>query len=88
MNETDNPTAPSEESQGGIPEPRVPVDFVVGTKSLPLEDLRSLSEGYVFELPENASSVSLIINGRKYGSGRLVRVGDHLGVVVETLGEH
>lgn len=85
MNETDYETTPSDSSQGALAEIKIPVEFVVGTQSLSLEDLRSLSEGYVFELPENASSVSLLINGRKYGDGRLIRVGDHLGVVVETL---
>jgi len=62
------------------------VDFVVGTQSLSLEELRSLTVGNVFEFPGNASGVSLRINGRTVGSGRLVEVGDHLGVVVETLG--
>lgn len=85
MNETDSETTSSESPEGALAEIKIPVEFVVGRQSLSLEDLRSLSEGYVFELPQNASSVSLVINGCKYGDGRLIRVGDHLGVVVETL---
>jgi flagellar motor switch/type III secretory pathway protein FliN len=34
----------------------------------------------------SVDSVGLRINGRDVGRGRLVRVGDHLGVIVESLG--
>jgi flagellar motor switch/type III secretory pathway protein FliN len=63
------------------------VEFVLGNHFLSLQELESLHEGYVFELPGlSVDSVGLRINGRDVGRGRLVRVGDHLGVVVESLG--
>jgi flagellar motor switch/type III secretory pathway protein FliN len=63
------------------------VEFVLGNHFLSLPELESLHEGYVFELPGlSVDSVGLRINGRDMGRGRLVRVGDHLGVVVESLG--
>jgi flagellar motor switch/type III secretory pathway protein FliN len=63
------------------------VEFVLGNHFLSLQELESLHEGYVFELPGlSVDTVGLRINGRDMGRGRLVRVGDHLGVVVESLG--
>lgn len=65
----------------------VSVEFVLGNHFLSLQELESLHEGYVFELPGlSVDSVGLRINGRDVGRGRLVRVGDHLGVIVESLG--
>ena len=63
------------------------VEFVLGNHFLSLQELDSLHPGYVFELPGlSVDSVGLRINGRDVGRGRLVRVGDHLGIIVETLG--
>jgi type III secretion protein Q len=87
MNESSTPSEDSAAPSGGLSDVTIPLDFVIGTQSVPIEDLRTLSEGHVFEFPENSSTVSLVVNGRRHGSGRLVMVGDHLGVIVESLGE-
>lgn len=64
----------------------VPVDIVVGTKTLSLEQLSTIREGHVIEWDgEFPTSARLMVGNREIGSGRIVRVGDHLGVVVESI---
>jgi len=87
MNESSTPAGEvSESTRNPLDDVKIPVDFIIGTQSLALDDLRSLKEGHVFEFSEDSSTVGIVVNGRKHGEGRLVRVGDHLGVVVEKLG--
>lgn len=62
--------------------------FEVGRFDMPLGELRSLGAGHVFELdrdPEQA--VDIVVNGRRIGSGQLVRIGERLGVRVLRLGQ-
>lgn len=58
----------------------------LGRLDLTLGELRELGEGSVLPLgkrPERA--VDLVINGRRMGLGRLVMIGDDLGVQIERL---
>lgn len=87
MNESSIPAGDAPESASSpFDDVKIPVDFVIGTQSLSLDDLRSLKDGHVFEFPGDSSSVGIVVNGRRHGEGRLVSIGDHLGVVVEKLG--
>ena len=87
MNESSTPAGEvSESTRNPLDDVKIPVDFVIGTQSLALDDLRSLKEGHVFDLSEDSSAVGIVVNGRRHGEGRLVKIGDHLGVVVERLG--
>ena len=90
---SDQPTQQPQSTDAGSPSTGIgeamgaSVEFVLGNHFLSLQELESLHEGYVFELPGlSVDTVGLRINGRDMGRGRLVRVGDHLGVVVESLG--
>jgi len=62
------------------------VDIVIGSRTLTLAEISSMREGHVIEW-EGGTPVSakIVVNGREVGSGRIVTVGDHLGLVVETL---
>ena len=58
----------------------------LGRLELTLGELRELGDGSILPLgkrPERA--VDLVINGRRMGLGRLVMIGDDLGVQIERL---
>ena len=61
------------------------VDFVLGELSIPFADLASLAPGYVFQVAEEIDNaqVRIRVNGRAIGRGRLVAIGDTLGVEIE-----
>lgn len=73
---TDNPIAMEEVS--------IPVTAVLGEIDLPVRAFGALQAGYVFDLPsqiENAC-VYLYCGSRRVGTGRLVAIGERLGVRV------
>lgn len=61
------------------------VDFLLGELSVPLAKLAELEPGYVFALGEHLDQARIGIraNGKRVGTGRLVAVGDTLGVQLE-----
>jgi type III secretion protein Q len=62
--------------------------FEVGRFEMSLGDLRTLGPGHVFSLDRDPEqSVDIVVNGRRIGSGQLVRVGERLGVKVLRLGQ-
>jgi len=64
----------------------VNVDIVIGSRTLSLAEISSMREGHVLEWDGgNPATAKIVVNGREVGSGRVVSVGDHLGLVVETL---
>lgn len=64
----------------------VPVDIVIGTKTMSLAELSGLGEGSVIEWEGVfPASARIVASGREIGSGKIVRVGDHLGLLVENL---
>jgi type III secretion protein Q len=85
MNEQENPSEQS--SRGLTPESLgVTVDIVIGSKVLTLAEISAMREGHVLEWESgNPATAKIVVNGREVGSGRVVAVGDHLGLVVETL---
>lgn len=60
----------------------VPVTAVIGELELPLNAVGNLQAGYVFELPVSVDQaiVQLYTGSRRVGAGRLVAIGDRLGV--------
>ena len=62
--------------------------FEVGRCDMTLGAVRALGPGHVFALERDpAQSVDIIANGRRIGTGQLVRVGERLGIRVLRLGQ-
>jgi len=80
--------ATTEMKSPGLPAGEVRVDdlpvqllFDVGQIDVSVAQLRTLREGYTFELPGAVTPlVTIRANGREVGQGELVEVGDKLGV--------
>lgn len=82
-------TAPA--GLAALGEMNVAVTAVVGELELPLRDIGALQAGYIFELPTSIeqATVQLYTGSRHVGSGRLVAIGDRLGVrLLEWGGAH
>ncbi|HYD63757.1 MAG TPA: FliM/FliN family flagellar motor switch protein [Noviherbaspirillum sp.] len=62
----------------------VPITAVIGEVELPLRAMASLQAGYVFELPTSVEEavVHLYTGSARVGQGRLITVGNMLGVQV------
>jgi type III secretion system YscQ/HrcQ family protein len=62
----------------------VPVSFQFGTLPVSLEQLGSIGPGHTFttSLPTEQPVVSIIVDGQKLGTGRLIAVGELVGVQV------
>lgn len=67
-------------STGDLP---IHLVFEVGETKIPLQELERLQSGYTFELSTTVDSpVTIRANGRAIGTGKLVQVGDRIGVKV------
>ena len=67
---------------------QLPIDlaFEVGRSQSTLNELRSMQEGYVFNLDKPIGEiVTILANGKVIGSGELVEIDDHVGVRVHKL---
>ncbi|MDD4932845.1 MAG: FliM/FliN family flagellar motor switch protein, partial [Methylacidiphilaceae bacterium] len=65
----------------------ISLSFELGRRKVPLGELETLKEGFVFELDREAKRPVLILpNGRVIGTGELVKVGERVGVRVAELG--
>ena len=62
----------------------VPITAVIGELELPLRVFAALGSGYVFELPTTLeqATVRLYTGSRCVGTGRLIALGERLGVRV------
>ncbi|MEM0926057.1 MAG: FliM/FliN family flagellar motor switch protein [Planctomycetota bacterium] len=59
----------------------IPLQFRIGELDLPLQRLKSLQSGYIFELQAPVSQpVTISTGGRPIGFGKLVQIGDRIGV--------
>lgn len=74
-------------TNGTSPILEVDLTFELGGFTLPLETVEQLQAGYVMELPSelDESQVQVRANGTRIGSGKLVAIGDHLGVQLTDL---
>lgn len=79
----DTDTQPDVDNFDGL---AVALTCELGRLTLTLGELRELGQGSVLPLarrPERA--VDLMVNGQRMGQGRLVMIGDDLGVQIERL---
>ena len=91
MNETEQNGDPAgtdaTDAAGSDPLAQLPlrIDFTLGEVSIPLAQLSTLAPGYVFALADNIehARIGIRANGRRIGHGRLVAIGDTLGVQLE-----
>ena len=72
---------------GGVAELEVPVHFEVDNAAMSLAELSALRPGYVIELsiPVEEAEVRLVSCGQVIGRGKLVVIGDCLGVQISHL---
>jgi type III secretion system YscQ/HrcQ family protein len=72
----------ADEEAGSLDNASIPVTVVIGEIELPVHVLGELEAGYVFELPMDVTqaTVRLYTGSRNVGTGRLVAVGERLGV--------
>ncbi|TVR08117.1 MAG: YscQ/HrcQ family type III secretion apparatus protein [Salinarimonadaceae bacterium] len=71
---------------GGVDEVPVQLIFELGRAEAQVAELESLQSGYVFDLGKPLSqTVDILANGRRIGSGELVRLGETIGVRVSRL---
>lgn len=58
------------------------VAFIAGEKSMSMGDLRQLEPGAVIELDDSSAHahVRVMVNGKRFGLGELVQVGERLGI--------
>lgn len=83
--QTDN-AGPGAPPTGGVDEVPVQLVFELGRAEAQVAELESLQGGYVFDLGKPLSqSVDILANGRRIGTGELVRLGDTIGVRVSRL---
>lgn len=66
----------------------VPVIVVLAEKSLTFKEVLSMNEGTVLEFEKNnAEPLMLLVNDRKIGLGRVVKVGERFGLRIEDIGD-
>lgn len=82
---TDKPD-PSGGGTASIDDVPIHLVFELGRTEVTVADLESLTAGYVFDLNKPlGQTVDILANGRRIGSGELVRIGDAIGVRVSRL---
>lgn len=65
---------------------KMKIVFELGSVLVSIKDLKSINNGYVFDLAkEESNPVSLVSNGITLGQGELVKVGNRLGVRIVKL---
>ena len=81
--------APAESAEvGRILRLRVPVIVRLGGRKLPLDGVLRLAEGAVLELNKpSGEPLDLLVNNRTIGQGEAVKVGDHYGLRVLSIGD-
>ncbi|MBL9205790.1 MAG: type III secretion system cytoplasmic ring protein SctQ [Opitutaceae bacterium] len=81
MNPPAEPSAKLAAGAARVDDLPIPVVFDVGQIELTVGQLRSVGEGYTFELPATPPRlVTLRAHGREIGQGELVEIGDKVGV--------
>jgi type III secretion protein Q len=86
VDKKESPIQPSPEADAVMDDLPVQLTCELGRLELSLGELRKLGEGSVLPLerqPERA--VDLVVNGRRMGRGRLVAIGDAIGVQIVRL---
>ena len=65
----------------------VPVIVQIAERPMPVEDVVAIRHGSIIELPKNiGDDLEILVNDRVVGRGTAVKVGEHFGVRVRTIG--
>jgi len=81
--------SPAAQSGLAIEQMDLEISFDLGRIQVPVASLRTLQAGYVFELDTTLNEpVTIRANGRRIGRGRLVQIGDRIGVQTTELAGH
>lgn len=66
----------------------VPVIVVLAEKTLSFKEVLAMNEGTVIEFEKSSSeTLKLLVNDRKVGLGRVVKVGERFGLRIEEIGD-
>ncbi|WP_323123315.1 type III secretion system cytoplasmic ring protein SctQ [Burkholderia alba] len=77
-----DPGTPDDKRAVEVGELELPVQFIVDTVALTIDEVSSLSPGYVIELPTAIADLTLklVAHGQTIGYGELVGIGEHVGI--------
>jgi flagellar motor switch protein FliN len=65
----------------------LPVIVVLAEKTCTLEEILALSEGSVVVFKKhNSEPLDILINNRKIGAGKTIKIGEHFGVHIREVG--
>ncbi|PPV07030.1 type III secretion system cytoplasmic ring protein SctQ [Xanthomonas bromi] len=78
------------QSPSNVAELELPVQLEVDQLALPLSTLSGLQPGQILELsvPVDQADIRLVVYGQTIGIGRLLTVGEHLGVQILSMSEN
>lgn len=81
MNQTGADHASSASNDATLDQLEISLTFELGRQAIDLRTLRSMAPGRVFDLGRDPEgSVDILANGKRIGTGEIVRVGDTIGV--------
>lgn len=67
---------------------RVPVIVRLGERKLALSDILKLAQGNILELGKSSdSSLHLLVNNKVIGEGEAVKIGEHFGLRITSIGD-
>lgn len=65
----------------------VPVIVQIAERPMPVDDVVTLTHGSIIELPKRVDDdLEILVNDRVIGTGTAVKIGEHFGVRVRTVG--
>ncbi|MFO0827275.1 MAG: FliM/FliN family flagellar motor switch protein [Phycisphaerales bacterium] len=65
----------------------VPVIVQIAERPMPLADVVGIRHGSIIELPKRIDDdLEILVNDRVVGTGKAVKVGEHFGVRVRSIG--
>lgn len=66
----------------------VPVIVQIAERPMPMSEVIAIRHGAIIELPKRIDDdLEILVNDRVVGTGRAVKVGEHFGVRVRSIGE-
>jgi len=81
-----SPKVRENEDNKDLDEINIEISFEIGRTSMNIGDIKSISDGYIFSLDENTDSrADIMIDGEKFGEGEIVKIGDALGVRINSI---
>lgn len=65
----------------------VPVIVQIAERPMPVSEVVGLAHGAIIELPKRVHDhLEILVNDKVIGTGRAVKVGEHFGVRIESVG--